>query len=165
MSFSLIILNLLGNDGHNSIYSLNWLLNSLPCSGYKELNSKRVEKVLWDASCRPQEIDSTADFKSLSNVTGIRKALSTILKYGFCLISNSPHSTFHGTQAAVEKISKISKIGPWTESTWELTSNLKDEFSDTAFTTQYLGPHTDGSYMLHAPGYDSMKFEYYPQFI
>ena len=118
-----------------------------------DINSRRVEKVLWDAKNRPEETESTISFHDLSSARGIRDALKTILKFGFCLIKDSPPSTIDGTQAAVEKITKISKIGPWKEETWELTSNLNENFSDTAFTTLTLGPHTDGSYMLHAPGY------------
>ena len=129
------------------------LAKLLPSKRRSVITSRQVEKVLWDAKNRPSETESTISFHDLSSVKGIRDALKTILKFGFCLIKDSPPSTIDGTQAAVEKITKISKIGPWTEETWELTSDFNENFSDTAFTTLSLGPHTDGSYMLHAPGY------------
>ena len=135
------------------------LAKLLPSKRRSDVNSRRVEKVLWDANTRPGEAESTISFHDLSSVKGIRDALKTILKFGFCLINDSPPSTIDGTQAAVEKITKISKIGPWTEETWELTSNLNENFSDTAFTTLSLGPHTDGSYMLHAPGYSEFRYQ------
>ena len=111
-----------------------------------------MEKYLWDANSRPSESLSTLKFQDLSNLDGIREAVTLILKYGFCFINDSPISTKHGTRAALEKITKISNIGPWTESAWELTSEYVEQFSDTAFTSLYLGPHTDGTYMLHPPG-------------
>ena len=129
------------------------LAQLLPSKRGRVINSRQVEKILWDAKNRPLETESMISFHDLSSVEGIRDALKTILKFGFCLIKDSPPSTIDGTQAAVEKITKISKIGPWTEETWELTSDFNENFSDTAFTTLSLGPHTDGSYMLHAPGY------------
>ena len=129
------------------------LAKLLPSKRRSVITSRQVEKVLWDAKNRPSETESTISFHDLSSVEGIRDALKTILKFGFCLIKDSPPSTIDGTQAAVEKITKISKIGPWTEETWELTSDFNENFSDTAFTALSLGPHTDGSYMLHAPGY------------
>ena len=107
---------------------------------------------MWDANTRPNESSTTVKFQNLSNIDGIREAVGKILKYGFCFINDSPISTKYGTRVALERICKISTIGPWTESSWELTSEYIEKFSDTAFTSLYLGPHTDGAYMLHPPG-------------
>ena len=114
--------------------------------------TKILSQKVWDGSNRPNESLTTVNFKHLSSIEGVYEAVSSILSHGFCFISESPVSTTHGTKAALEKITKISRVGPWTESAWELTAEHIDKFSDTAFTSHYLGPHTDGSYMLHSPG-------------
>ena len=35
---------------------------------------------------------------------------------------------------------------------WEFSSNQPDNVSDSAYTSEALGPHTDGTYFALAPG-------------
>ena len=132
---------------------MQWLSEALAPASVGPKNSKIVPETLWDATTRPDESLSTVPFHHLSNPSGVYEAVTLLLRYGFCFIGSAPVSTEIGTKGTLEKITKMSNIGPWTQGAWEMTSEHIDKFSDTAYTSDFLGPHTDGAYMLHSPGY------------
>ena len=69
-------------------------------------------------------------------------------RYGFCMVEGVP-GTPEATCAVAERMAYIRStiFGGY----YDFTANM--EHKDTAYTSMAIGPHTDGTYSLDAPGY------------
>ena len=78
----------------------------------------------------------------------LRAFLEQLDRYGFCMVEGVP-ATPEATIAVAERVAyiRITIFGGY----YDFTANL--EHKDTAYTSMAIGPHTDGTYSLDAPGY------------
>jgi trimethyllysine dioxygenase len=78
----------------------------------------------------------------------VKEFLEHVAALGFCFVEGVP-GTPEATQAVAARIAYTREtiFGGY----WDFTANL--EHKDTAYTSLAIGPHTDGTYSLDAPGY------------
>ena len=105
-------------------------------------------KRLWDKDNKSFELPSISFDEVISSDQGLFNWLTNIQEYGFSMVVDVPP-----TKIATECLAK--SIG-FVEQTifgemWMLSAQL-DDHGDTAYTTQYLEPHTDSTYYHDAPG-------------
>jgi trimethyllysine dioxygenase len=84
----------------------------------------------------------------MSQDTTLKSMLENIECYGFCMVEGVP-VTPQATCAVAERVAYIRTtiFGGY----YDFTANM--EHKDTAYTSMAIGPHTDGTYSLDAPGY------------
>jgi trimethyllysine dioxygenase len=103
---------------------------------------------LWDAAsiaAQPPQVDYAA---LLGEDATLKALLENVERYGFCMVEGVP-ATPQATCAVAERVAYIRNtiFGGY----YDFTANL--EHKDTAYTSMAIGPHTDGTYSLDAPGY------------
>jgi trimethyllysine dioxygenase len=78
----------------------------------------------------------------------VKQFLEQVASLGFSFVEGVP-GTPEATQAVAARIAytRHTIFGGY----WDFTANM--EHKDTAYTTLAIGPHTDGTYSLDAPGY------------
>jgi trimethyllysine dioxygenase len=78
----------------------------------------------------------------------VKEFLEQVAALGFSFVEGVP-GTPEATQAVAARIAYTRQtiFGGY----WDFTANM--EHKDTAYTTLAIGPHTDGTYSLDAPGY------------
>ncbi len=78
----------------------------------------------------------------------VKAFLEHVASDGFCFVEGVP-GTPEATKAVAARIAYTREtiFGGY----WDFTANL--EHKDTAYTSLAIGPHTDGTYSLDAPGY------------
>jgi len=84
----------------------------------------------------------------MSEETAVKDFLERVAELGFCFVAGVP-GTPEATQAVAGRLAYTRQtiFGGY----WDFTANL--EHKDTAYTSMAIGPHTDGTYSLDAPGY------------
>jgi trimethyllysine dioxygenase len=103
---------------------------------------------LWTATGRPNPLPSVAYGAVMDGDDDLRRLLENIHVWGFCLVEGVPGST-EGTA------SLVGRIGYVRETIFGGVSVLsadETEHKDTAYSTDFLEPHTDGTYFADAPG-------------
>ncbi|MDX1500428.1 MAG: trimethyllysine dioxygenase [Woeseiaceae bacterium] len=106
------------------------------------------ERRLWGRHAPLTELPAVAYDAVITSDAALHDWLRNIVVYGFSLVKGVP-STEDATRVLAERIGRIEETifgGLWT-----LSAELKDH-GDTAYSTQYLEPHTDSSYYHDAPG-------------
>jgi len=108
----------------------------------------RRKRILWDKDARLTELPSVPHDKVIAGDEGLREWLENIVVFGFSLVEGVP-STEEATKALAERIGIIEEtiFG----GVWMLSAEMQDH-GDTAYSTQFLEPHTDGTYYHDAPG-------------
>jgi trimethyllysine dioxygenase len=107
-----------------------------------------LDRNLWAAGSLPATMPSVGFDAVMSGDAGIRRWLENIHVWGFSLVHDVPASE-EGTKRLAERMGYVRQTifgGLWT-----LSAEIKDH-GDTAYTTQYLEPHTDSTYCHDAPG-------------
>lgn len=108
----------------------------------------QVDHRLWRRGFMPDPVP-TIDYEHVqSSETGVLDWLKLIHRWGFTVVTNTPQ-TADGTARLAERIGPVQStiFGDY----WRL-SNEVTEHEDTAYSNQYLSPHTDASYSHDAPG-------------
>jgi trimethyllysine dioxygenase len=84
----------------------------------------------------------------MSSEAVVKEFLEQVAQLGFSFVEGVP-ATPEATQAVADRIAYTRQtiFGGY----WDFTANL--EHKDTAYTSMAIGPHTDGTYSLDAPGY------------
>ena len=131
------------HDGHQSRYAAADLLGWVSKRG-----DAGIERRLWDASVA-RELPRLPMARFMADDDeALREGLEAIERYGFCFVHDVP-PTLGDTRAVVERIGYIRETifgGLWSFSAEAMVH------SDSAYSTQALRPHTDGTYSLDAPG-------------
>ncbi|GFO28146.1 trimethyllysine dioxygenase, mitochondrial [Plakobranchus ocellatus] len=132
------------SDGHRSEYSVDWLLSNY----YTEKPKPSTIRMLWDKAIiesHPLPVVSHYDHMTLE--AGLARTVENLCKFGFAIVDGA-EATEAATQEVVERITFVQEtlFGKM----WTFTSDA--ERSDTAYSTQALGPHTDLTYMSTPAG-------------
>jgi len=144
---------------HMSEYSIDFLLkyskeallqNSNTMGDIYLTSSTSSSSCLWtktQPSC--ESLWPVIDYSEVNaSEEGLLKWLLLIEKYGYALVSNTPFVDHQATRKIIEKISftRKSMFGDF----WEFEDN--QTVKDTAYTNEFLEPHTDGTYSFDPPG-------------
>jgi trimethyllysine dioxygenase len=107
-----------------------------------------VERLLWDRDSIMTQLPQVNYEELMQREHGLKQFLELIERYGFCFVEQSP-PTPEATRAVAERVAYIRQtvFGGY----YDFTANL--EHKDTAYTSLSIGPHTDGTYSIDAPGY------------
>ena len=110
----------------------------------------------WDVKSFPTVEKSVFNYEKCCNDESVTKGfLTSIQKNGFVFLEGLEPSSLGGTLRAAELIGKPIHSGPPDPvygNLYEFTSEKNSALSDMAYSTQGLPPHTDGTYMIQAPG-------------
>jgi len=107
-----------------------------------------VESWSWNRDEIAPRVPSVAHAAFMSDESAVKEFLEKVARVGFCFVEGVP-GTPEATRAVADRIAYTRQtiFGGY----WDFTANL--EHKDTAYTTLAIGPHTDGTYSLDAPGY------------
>jgi trimethyllysine dioxygenase len=105
-------------------------------------------RTLWDGAdiaARVPRVDYAALMAEDAVLTSLLEQLD---RYGLCMVEGVPQ-TPEATRAVAERVAyiRLTIFGAY----YDFTANM--EHKDTAYTSMAIGPHTDGTYSLDAPGY------------
>jgi trimethyllysine dioxygenase len=107
-----------------------------------------VTRWTWNRDEIAGRVPSVAHAAFMSDEAAVREFLEHVLRVGFCFVEGVP-GTPQATQAVAARLAYTRQtiFGGY----WDFTANM--EHKDTAYTSMAIGPHTDGTYSLDAPGY------------
>jgi trimethyllysine dioxygenase len=142
------LINLEWHDDTRSTISAYMLASVIKKTPARHDLAPHKPRVFWDKE-NPLEHHPAVEFQDvIESDKGLLQWLENIHVYGFSLVHNVPPN-----ETATTKMAK--RIGRVQETIfgkmWPLSSDLKDH-GDTAYTTSYLEPHTDGTYYDDAAG-------------
>ena len=102
----------------------------------------------WNRDEIAERVSSVAYTAFMNDEAGVKEFLEQVARVGFSFVAGVP-GTPEATQAVAARIAYTRQtiFGGY----WDFTANL--EHKDTAYTSMAIGPHTDGTYSLDAPGY------------
>ncbi|MGP8035262.1 MAG: trimethyllysine dioxygenase [Steroidobacteraceae bacterium] len=102
----------------------------------------------WNRDEIAARVPSVAYAAFMSSDAVVKEFLEQVAQLGFSFVEGVP-GTPEATQAVAARIAYTRQtiFGGY----WDFTANL--EHKDTAYTSMAIGPHTDGTYSLDAPGY------------
>jgi trimethyllysine dioxygenase len=106
------------------------------------------ERTLWDRDSMGTAFPSFAYADVMANDGALRQWLEAVERYGFAIAEGTP-ATPEATTGLAQRVGYIRQtiFG----ALWDFTADLA--FKDTAYTPLPIGPHTDGTYSIDAPGY------------
>ncbi|EXJ75466.1 uncharacterized protein A1O5_02162 [Cladophialophora psammophila CBS 110553] len=140
-----------GNGSHRSLYAWEWLQTHPPfIQATTNKAASTVPKRKWThvspSSQSLPRVPYSAIMDTSSNL-GLAQFLESIYTYGLCFIPSTP-PTPSATQSLIERISHIrsTHYGGF----WDFTSEPNP--IDTAYTDDYLPPHTDTTYFTDPAG-------------
>jgi trimethyllysine dioxygenase len=107
-----------------------------------------VERLLWDAERIAAQLPQVDYAALMSDEATLKLFLEQVERFGFCMVEQVP-ATPQATRAVAERVAyiRLTIFGGY----YDFTADLAHK--DTAYTSMALGPHTDGTYSLDAPGY------------
>jgi trimethyllysine dioxygenase len=107
-----------------------------------------VARTTWDRDAMSSRVPQVAYQRFMSDDPVLKEHLEAVARYGFCFVEGVP-ATPEATRSVATRIAYIREtiFGAY----WDFTDNM--EHKDTAYTSMAIGPHTDGTYSLDAPGY------------
>jgi trimethyllysine dioxygenase len=102
----------------------------------------------WDRDSMAAGVPSVGYAGFLADDGVLKEFLEQVARVGFCFVEGTP-GTPEATRQVATRIAYIREtiFGGY----WDFTANM--EHKDTAYTSMAIGPHTDGTYSLDAPGY------------
>ena len=130
-------------DGHISRFNAGFL------SGLRfNPDVLPVKLWTWNRDEIAGRIPSIAYAAFMSDESTVKEFLEQVARVGFSFVEGAP-GTPEATRAVAARIAYTRQtiFGGY----WDFTANL--EHKDTAYTSMAIGPHTDGTYSLDAPGY------------
>ena len=130
-------------DGHISRFNAGFL------SGLRfNPDVLPVKLWTWNRDEIARRIPSIAYAAFMSDESTVKEFLEQVARVGFSFVEGAP-GTPEATRAVAARIAYTRQtiFGGY----WDFTANL--EHKDTAYTSMAIGPHTDGTYSLDAPGY------------
>lgn len=134
-----------GNASHISLQRLKQMAGLVPES---EALPDADRRYYWLAHNLPDPYPSFAYPELVASEVAVLQWLNAIVRYGFAVVTDVPSSEA-ATQTLAERIAPAQQtiFGIY----WPLSAELKDH-GDNAYSTQFLAPHTDGTYYHDAAG-------------
>ncbi len=136
------------DGGPPSLYSSEQLAALAGLAPGDEALAPDLPRRPWAQGSLPDPLPSVAFPEVLAGEAGRRAWLENIHVWGFSLVTEVP-----GDEAATRALAL--RIGPIRETIfgglWTLSAEIA-EHDDTAYSTQFLAPHTDSTYSHDAPG-------------
>jgi len=107
-----------------------------------------VVRWTWDRSRISAAVPQVPYGAFMHEEASLKELLEQVARVGCCFVEGVP-ATPEATRAVATRIAYIREtiFGGY----WDFTANL--EHKDTAYTSLAIGPHTDGTYSIDAPGY------------
>ncbi|MFT5260911.1 MAG: trimethyllysine dioxygenase, partial [Gammaproteobacteria bacterium] len=142
------LLELHWSTGETSIISAYFFASVMGVAPARHDLSPINPRVLWDKTS-PLDSLPTVDFKSvMQGDSGLQTWLENIHTYGFSVVTDVP-SNKQDTDLLANRVGLVQEtlFGKM----WELSSEVIDH-GDSAYSTSYLEPHTDGTYYHDAAG-------------
>ncbi|XP_058053786.1 uncharacterized protein LOC131205620 [Anopheles bellator] len=142
------------SDGHHSSYDLTEVFDNQLEVYRRQLNERRSQLVLWDRDlienrCSPGTGYARVALNDLLCEDGVmHQIVRSLVVYGFAFITRVPPNQ-QSTEMAIKRLFPVQKTlfgEMWT------FSESKMDHSDTAYTNEFLGPHTDNTYFNDAAG-------------
>ncbi|OJJ89649.1 putative trimethyllysine dioxygenase TmlH [Aspergillus glaucus CBS 516.65] len=133
------------SDGHTGVYPIFWLLAHQNKSPERPYPSKPGPSLRRFRKFHPTDPNSPYPTVTHEEVMTDNKAvfdwLEKIYDWGFCFVEGVPVEP-EATQKLIERIAFVrhTHYGGF----WDFTADLS--FKDTAYTTEFLGAHTDNTY-------------------
>lgn len=136
-------------DSTQSSFSLAWL------EQHYRRAQPQVPAQLWGREEQEELLSTTkVDWQFyMEEEEGVAQLLTNILRFGLGQVVGCPVSREGGTRAVVERLARVMGDSPY-EQVWQFGSVKPEdeESSDSAYSSQALASHTDGTYMTEAPG-------------
>jgi trimethyllysine dioxygenase len=103
---------------------------------------------LWDRDSIGTNFPALPHAEIMASDAGLLRWLAMVEEFGFALATGTP-ATIEATEQLARRIGYVREtiFGGM----WDFTANLA--FQDTAYTPAAIGPHTDGTYSIDAPGF------------
>lgn len=142
------LIKLQWNDGQTSTVSAYILASVIGRTAAKHQLSAKKPQTLWDKDHPLAELPRNQYNHIISSDDALAQWLENIHRYGFSLVDDVPADRT-STKKLAERVGQIQQtlFGDM----WELSSELIDH-GDTAYSSHYLEPHSDGTYYDDAPG-------------
>jgi trimethyllysine dioxygenase len=107
-----------------------------------------IARTTWDRDGMSSGVPQVAYQSYMAEDSTLKELLETVTRVGFCFVEGVP-PTPEATRAVATRIAYLREtiFGAY----WDFTANM--EHKDTAYTSMAIGPHTDGTYSIDAPGY------------
>jgi len=135
-------LHIVWPDGHASQYPLQFLWRHTREGGPRHSRDTRTP---WRKLSFPAPHAITIPEKDIfAKGEGVRKLLHSIERYGLAMITEVA-PTVEATQAVVEAVFPMQRTF-FGDGVWHMHAGQQDH-SDTAYTSQGLSAHTDGTYL------------------
>ncbi len=105
-------------------------------------------RLTWDRDSIANAVPQVPCDDFLRDDATLKELLEQVARVGFCFVEGVP-GTPEATRTVATRIAYIREtiFGGY----WDFTANM--EHKDTAYTSLAIGPHTDGTYAIDAPGY------------
>jgi hypothetical protein len=139
-----------GNDGHKSVYEMDFILSSTQSKTIEIFKEERSRRVFWTKEIveSSNEIARIPLNSLLCHEEMIKSVVESLVKFGVAFIENVPANQ-QSTEIAIKLIFPIHKT--FFGEMWTFSDTNMDH-SDTAYTKEYLGLHNDTTYFNDACG-------------
>lgn len=140
-----------GEDGHKSIYDLNFLFQN-HYDSFKNRALKSEAKFLWNKyTIQSSDYARVSYVDYLSDDDVAKNVVKSLVKYGVAFVENVPPN-LESTEVTIKRLFPIHKtlFG-------EMYTLTQDKIhSDSAYSRDFIGAHTDNTYFNDASGLQIM---------
>ncbi|MCJ8337941.1 MAG: TauD/TfdA family dioxygenase [Pseudomonadales bacterium] len=157
-------------DAAATLVQINWpnqQITTISCLRLCQVAGKTLDdeqlsetgsKTFWLADNMPETLPSISYHEVMQSEQGVLNWLENIDTYGFSIVTQTV-ATEQATIALAERIAaaQTTIFGTY----WPLSSEVKHH-DDSAYTTDFLAPHTDACYYYNAAGlqmFNCMEFD------
>ncbi|XP_059153732.1 trimethyllysine dioxygenase, mitochondrial-like isoform X1 [Physella acuta] len=133
------VITITWKDGHQSQFTSEWITDNF----YPGTLTRGYKRRLWDRAVMESVGLPVVPFHDhMTSEAGLKQSLCNLINYGITIVSGV-EATEASTQLVSERVTYVMKtlFGEM----WTFTSDVSR--SDTAYTTQQLGAHTDNTYL------------------
>ncbi len=152
------LIDITWNNGPSTTISAYMLASVKDLMPGRHQLAPQKPRIFWDKHSPLEALPTVAFDAVMDGDDGLRNWLENIWIYGFSMVDSVP-STPEATKTLAERIGHLHEtiFGRM----WPLSSELTDH-GDTAYTTEYLEPHTDNTYYEQAAGlqmFNCLRFD------
>lgn len=135
-------------NAENSEITVEQLASAVALAPENSALSAPAQKTFWMAGSMLEELPIVPYEKIMDSDEGVLEWLELIERFGFAVVSDTV-ATEDATEALAKRIAPAQRtiFGTY----WPLSAEIKDH-NDSAYTTQFLSPHTDATYYHNAAG-------------